>query len=154
VKRIEARSTKSFHGMIRKPNLTESGLKLREFSSQRITVIVAEDVDEIRDLVCLFLETAGYLVLPAANGQAAFQVAADFGNPIDLLLTDPDMSGCSGLELAKALLKVYPRIRVLLMSAAHEPSTAQILGESANRLFLPKPFSRQELLQTVEDALS
>ncbi len=140
--------------MIRKPNLTESGLKLREFSSQRITVIVAEDVDEIRDLVCLFLETAGYLVLPAANGQAAFQVAADFGNPIDLLLTDPDMSGCSGLELAKALLKVYPRIRVLLMSAAYEPSTAQILGEAANRLFLPRPFSGQELLQTVEEALS
>ncbi len=129
-------------------------MKPHEFSSKRITVIVAEDVDEIRDLVCLFLETAGYLALPAANGQAALQVAAAFGAPIDLLLTDLDMPGCGGLELAKALLKVYPRIRVLLMSAAHEPSTAQILGESANRLFLPKPFSRQELLQTVEEALS
>ena len=127
---------------------------MHEFSSKRITIIVAEDVDEIRDLVCLFLETPGYLVLPAANGQAALQVAAAFGGPINLLLTDVDMPGCGGLELAKALLKVYPRIRVLLMSAAHEPSTAQILGESANRLFLPKPFSRQELLQTVEDALS
>ena len=97
-------------------------------SSQRIAIIVAEDVDEIRDLVCFFLETAGYLVLPAANGQAALQVAADFGGPIDLLLTDLDMPGCCGLELAKALLKVYPRIRVLLMSASYEPSTAQILG--------------------------
>ena len=48
---------------------------------------MAEDVDEIRDLVCFFLETAGYLVLPAANGQAALQVAADFGGPIDLVLT-------------------------------------------------------------------
>ena len=115
---------------------------------------MAEDVDEIRDLVCLFLENAGYLVLPAANGQAALQVAADFGGPIDPLLTDLDMPGCGGLELAKALLKVYPGIRVLLLSASYEPSTAQILGEAANRLFLPKPFSRQELLQTVEDALS
>jgi len=129
-------------------------LKLHEFSSQRITIIVAEDVDEIRDLVCLFLENAGYLVLPAANGQAALQVAADFGGPIDPLLTDLDMPGCGGLKLAKALLKVYPGIRVLLLSASYEPSTAQILGEAANRLFLPKPFSRQELLQTVEDALS
>jgi len=129
-------------------------LKPHEFASQRIAIIVAEDVDEIRDLVCLFLESAGYLVLPAANGQAALQVAADFGGPIDLLLTDLDMPGCGGLELAKALLKVYPRLRVLLMSASYEPSAAQILGESANRLFLPKPFSRQELLQTVEDALS
>ena len=129
-------------------------MKPHEFASQRIAIIVAEDVDEIRDLVCLFLESAGYLVLPAANGQAALQVAADFGGPIDLLLTDLDMPGCGGLELAKALLKVYPRLRVLLMSASYEPSAAQILGESANRLFLPKPFSRQELLQTVEDALS
>jgi len=129
-------------------------LKLHEFSSQRIAIIVAEDVDEIRDLVCFFLETAGYLVLPAANGQAALQVAAAFGGPIDLLLTDVDMPGCGGLELAKALLKVYPRIRVLLMSAAYEPSTAHIFGEAANGLFLPKPFSRQELLRTVKDALS
>ena len=96
---------------------------------------MAEDVDEIRDLVCLFLATAGYLVLPAANGQAALQVAAAFGGPIDLLLTDLDMPGCGGLELTKAFLKVYPRIRVLLMSASYEPSTAQILGEAANRLF-------------------
>ncbi len=132
----------------RKPNLTESRLKLH------LTIIVAEDVGEIRDFVCLFLETAGYLVLPAANGQAALQVASDFGGPIDLLLADLDTPGGSGLELAKTLLKVYPRIRVLLMSEAYDPSTAQILGEAANRLFLPKPFSRQELLQTVEEALS
>ena len=127
---------------------------MHEFSSKRITIIAAEDVDEIRDLVCLFLETPGYLVLPAANGQAAPQVAAALGGPIDLLLTDLDMPGCGGLDLTKALLKVYPRIRVLLMSASYEPSTAQILGEAANRLFLPKPCSRQELLQTVKDALS
>ena len=129
-------------------------MKLHEFSSQRIAIIVAEDVDEIRDLVSFFLETAGYLVLPAANGQAALQVAAAFGGPIDLLLTDLDMPGCGGLDLTKALLNVYPRLRVLLMSASYEPSAAQIFGESANRLFLPKPFSRQELLRTVKDALS
>jgi two-component system cell cycle sensor histidine kinase/response regulator CckA len=80
-------------------------LKLHELSSRRIAIIVAEDVDEIRDLVCFFLETAGYLVLPAANGQAALQVAADFRGPIDLLLTDLDMPGCGGLELARPFLK-------------------------------------------------
>jgi len=104
-------------------------LKLHEFSPKRITIIAAEDVDEIRDLVCLFLATPGYLVLPAANGQAAPQVAAALGGPIDLLLTDLDMPGCGGLDLTKALLKVYPRIRALLMSHLMSHPRLRFLGK-------------------------
>ncbi len=83
-------------------------------------------------LVCFFLESAGYLVLPAVNGQAALQIAAAFGGPIDPLLTDLDMPGGGGVELAKALLKVYPRIKILLMSASYEAATIQIFVEAVS----------------------
>lgn len=66
---------------------------------------MADDVDEIRDLVCFFLGSGGYLVLPAVNGQTALQIAAAFGGPIDLLLTDLDMPGGGGVELAKPFLR-------------------------------------------------
>ncbi len=129
-------------------------IQMQQFSRQKITIIVAEDIDAIRDLVCIKLVAAGYTVLPAANSRAALQAAGDFGGPIDLLLTDIDMPAGDGLELAKALLKLHPRMRALFMSGAYEPSTAEILGEAAGRLFLLKPFSREELLHKVEDVLS
>jgi len=88
------------------------------------------------------------------NGQAALQIAAAFGGPIDLLLTDLDMPGGGGVELAKVLLKVYPRIKILLMLVFYQAATIQIFEEAVNRLFLLKPFSRRELIQSVEEVLS
>ncbi len=109
-------------------------MKLHELPTRRIAIIVAEDVEAIRDLVCITLVAAGYTVLPAANGHAAIQISETFASPIDLLLTDVDVPGCGGLELAKSLLKVHPRMRVLFMSGACAPSIAEIFGEGADHL--------------------
>jgi CheY-like chemotaxis protein len=127
---------------------------VEQFSRGRLTVIVAEDVEAIRHVVCGMLESAGCAVLPAENGRAAIQIAEASERPIDLLITDLEMPGMGGLELAKALMKLQSEMRVLFMSGSYDKSTSEIHGDGTDRFFLLKPFSREQLLQRVEEVLA
>ena len=117
----------------------------------RETVLVAEDEDAVRALTIAALERHGYRVLKAASGEEALEVAEDFREPIDLLLTDVVMPGIKGPELAKRLKLLRPTMRVLLMSGyAADVVTSADLKDSP---LLAKPFSPAALTRAVRAAL-
>jgi len=117
------------------------------------TVLVAEDEAGVRDPVRRILAAHGYRVLVAADGPEALTVASHREVQIDLLLTDVVMPGMSGADLAKAVRRVRPDIRVLYMSgySTEAVRTHGILTPGAS--FLQKPFSMDELVQQVRDVL-
>src|SRR5215475_1833983 len=67
------------------------------------TILLAEDEQDVREVAREFLESAGYKVLLAANGQEAMEQAAEFSGSIDLLLSDMIMPGMTGIELVRRL---------------------------------------------------
>jgi PAS domain S-box-containing protein len=116
------------------------------------TVLIVEDEDAVRELTREFLETRGYTVMEARNGAEALQIAASHPNPIELLVSDVIMPGMSGPELAQRLSALHPEIKVLYVSGY----TADAVPPGILNLrapFLPKPFSRQALLQNVREIL-
>jgi len=117
------------------------------------TVLVAEDERSVRDLVRGILQTGGYTVLEAADGQEAVEVAQAFQGPIHLLLSDLVMPRMNGRLLADVLVRSRPVLRVLFMSGYTDEA---VLGQETaveGVAFLAKPFSPSELARKVREAL-
>jgi PAS domain S-box-containing protein len=114
------------------------------------TVLLVEDEDVVRRLVKQVLEQSGYAVLEARDGAQALELGRD--RPVDLLLTDMVMPKLGGVEVAAALRKVRPELKVLYMSGYAEGALAPgALGPATT--LLEKPFSFATLTEKVRGLL-
>src|ERR1700687_703211 len=116
-------------------------------------VLLAEDAEPLLKLARMFLESNGYQVLTATNGADAIQVAQNFPQPIDLLLTDVVMPGMNGRTLAKHLSAMQPGIKVLYTSGYTDSAIADHGRLEAGTYLLRKPFTEEELTQKVREVL-
>src|SRR5215470_17339449 len=117
------------------------------------TILLAEDEQDVREVAREFLESAGYKVLLAANGQEALEQAAEFSGSIDLLLSDMIMPGMTGKELVRRLRQDRPGFGVIYMSGYSEQAAAEATRTDPSATVLTKPFSRGALLRTVREIL-
>jgi two-component system, cell cycle sensor histidine kinase and response regulator CckA len=117
------------------------------------TVLVVEDEEPLRRLTRRILESRGYTVLDAANGEEAIRALASAPNRVDLLLSDVVMPGMSGRELVERLLPVYPWLRVLFMSGYTEDTMLQHRVAELGIAVVEKPFTRDDLALAVRNTL-
>lgn len=115
------------------------------------TVLVVEDEDGVRRVVCRILSTNGYTVMAAASGSEALDLLIRQGRDVDLVLTDVIMPGISGRELADRIGELLPDMPVAYMSG-YEDLVAPG-GGVHGRNYLLKPFSGDQLLEMIELAL-
>ena len=117
------------------------------------TVLLVEDELQVRNLTERLLMMAGYRVLSAASATEALALTMDHRGVIDLLLTDVVMPVMSGCQLAKDLCGQRPELRVLYMSGYddHIISNYGVFEPETN--FLAKPFSPEQLLGKIREAL-
>ena len=114
-------------------------------------ILVAEDQADIRDLIVLNLQQAGYEVTAVADGRAA--LAQETERASELLLLDLMMPGLDGLEVCKAL-RARGRATPILMLTAKSTELDRVLGlELGADDYLTKPFSMAELLARVKALL-
>jgi two-component system cell cycle sensor histidine kinase/response regulator CckA len=117
------------------------------------TILLVEDEDSVRQLVRETLESRGYRVLEAPNGQAALALAASHPDPIHLIITDVVMPGLSGHELVQQLLPARPTLKVLYLSGYAQDAFATPAAAEAQKTFLQKPFTLQSLSRKVREIL-
>lgn len=116
-----------------------------------ISLLIAEDQADIRELLALNLRQAGYDVTAVADGAAA--LAAQLEQPRDLLVLDLMMPGLDGLEVCKAL-RGRGSAAPILMLTAKSTELDRVLGlELGADDYLTKPFSLPELLARVKALL-
>lgn len=114
-------------------------------------ILVAEDQADIRDLLVMNLQQAGYVVAAVPDGAAA--LAAEQHEPSDLLVLDLMMPGLDGLEVCKGL-RARERDTPILMLTARSTELDRVLGlELGADDYLTKPFSMAELLARVKALL-
>ncbi|HET8937926.1 MAG TPA: ATP-binding protein [Polyangiales bacterium] len=109
-------------------------------------ILLVEDVPQLRDILSAQLERAGYRVLGAADGLAALEVIER--ERVDLVLSDMVMPQLGGALLADRIHARHPGVRCLLMTGYHADEKA------SQEPVLRKPFTTDELIQTVNAALS
>jgi len=115
------------------------------------SILVAEDQDDIRELLVMNLRNASYEVLAVADGVAALNSQNEQAS--DLLILDLMMPGMDGLEVCKAL-RARGRTTPILMLTAKSTELDRVLGlELGADDYLTKPFSLAELLARVKALL-
>jgi len=124
-----------------------------EMMPQRILVI--DDEESVRFVVQEILAFAGYEVTTAPNGKVGLQLFRK--DPTDLIITDIFMPEMEGLETIRELRREFPQLKIIAMSGGGESGMLSFLTY-AKRFgalrTLRKPFSRQELLTTVQELLA
>jgi CheY-like chemotaxis protein len=117
------------------------------------TVLLVEDEESVRQLVRETLESKGYKVLEADHGEAALQIASEYSDTIDILITDVVMPGMGGRELSARLSATCPETKVLYLSGYTEDAIAHDGGLESGTAFLQKPFTLQMLARKVREVL-
>lgn len=117
-----------------------------------VEVLLVEDDAIMRQLTRRMLEEHGYRVLEAHDGMSALKVIASDHAKIDLVLTDVVMKGMNGPELVLRLIESHPAMKVVYTSGYTGELVANQGVDSGIRL-LEKPFTRAELLKTLDAAL-
>jgi CheY-like chemotaxis protein len=118
------------------------------------TVLVVEDEEAVRHLVCRVLRGKGYRVLEAPNAESALLLAGSTPAPIDLLVTDMVMPGMGGTTLAAELTAVRPALRVLFITG-YAPEAVERRDQLPDASgLLEKPFSADQLARRVRQILA
>jgi DNA-binding NtrC family response regulator len=121
-------------------------------ASERATVLVVDDYDDLRAFLAHLLQAAGYRVLEADGAQQAQRLAAAEGM-IDVLVTDFNMPGMNGIELARWFQGRSPSGKVLLVSSETQELQAY-LDAWGWFPFLDKAEAFTRLVPTVEDLVA
>ena len=112
------------------------------------TLLLAEDEAGIRDMTRVYLESLGYKVLEAENGNEALRLSREYAGTIDLLVTDVVMPGVRGDDLVRIVRKERPGIAVLFISGYAD------LGHPDDKTsIVEKPFTFPELGRRVREVL-
>jgi CheY-like chemotaxis protein len=117
------------------------------------TIVLAEDDDALRVVLGRVLAGAGYRVISGRNGAEALEAARAREGRVDLLLTDLVMPRMNGAELADALSREQPAMKVLFMTGHMEDVTVLDRLGSGSADVVQKPFTNEALLGAVRRLL-
>ena len=117
------------------------------------TILLVEDEKGVRDLAREYLESNGYSVLVAEDGNDAIEVTRKHPGKIDLLLTDVVMPGMSGRDLAERIESLRPGIKVLYMSGYTDQAIVHHGILDSDSVLLQKPFTLNGLARKLREAL-
>lgn len=117
--------------------------------TEQQTILVADDEKDIRDLLKIMLEDAGFSVILAQNGREAVEL---FQEEIDLVILDVMMPECNGID-ACAKIREQAEVPILFLTAkSAESDLIEGFGAGGDD-YLVKPFSCTELLLRVKALL-
>jgi CheY-like chemotaxis protein len=120
---------------------------------QRELILVIDDEPEIAEFASTILADEGYKVIVARDGFEALRIFQQIHDQIGLIILDfflPVMDGDAVFEELKA---INPRVNVVLSSGFAEQSKIGVMLAQGLRGFIPKPYTREKLLEQVQSAI-
>src|SRR5246127_4323610 len=115
-------------------------------------ILVVDDEETIREIVCSMLTTAGYKCRQAASGMEALALL-ESAEEFELMLSDLMMANLDGIGLLERTKERFPEMPVVMVTAVHDISVALAAIRNGAYDYLLKPFEREQLLATVRRAL-
>jgi len=116
-------------------------------------VLLVEDEEAVRKFAARALASRGYQVLEAASGREAIDIVQKTQDPIDLVVSDVVMPEMDGPSLMRELRKGDPDLKIIFVSGYAEDAFAKNLPDGEKFVFLPKPFTLKQLIETVKTAI-
>lgn len=117
------------------------------------TILVVDDEEYVRELSVEALKMSGYTILEAANGEEALDIYARHGGSIALVMLDLSMPGMGGHQCLRELLRLNPRVKVLVASGFSSQGQAHEVLRAGAAGFIAKPHPIKKLLAKVREVL-
>lgn len=118
------------------------------------SILLADDDAAMRDLIRRALEGEGHTVIVAQDGTEALELLLAQTVTVNLLISDIDMPGLNGIELASKAIASAPALRLILMSGLTGGFSGADQLKPHLRQMLSKPFSLDTLRATVKTVLA
>jgi YesN/AraC family two-component response regulator len=116
------------------------------------TILIVDDEAGIRNALTRALRGLPYRILTAGHGKEALAILA--AQPVDVLLSDVDMPGMSGLELVRAARREFPdAVRILLTGRSSLDNALAAINEGEVFRYLTKPWDDDDLRTTLAHAV-
>ena|SRR6202522_432280 len=115
-------------------------------------ILVVDDEEAIREIVCAILEAAGYTCKQASSGMEALALL-NSGEIFELMLSDLMMADLDGIGLLERSKEKFPDMPIVMVTAVHDISVALAAIRNGAYDYLLKPFEREQLLNAVGRAL-
>jgi putative nucleotidyltransferase with HDIG domain len=115
-------------------------------------ILVVDDEETIREIVCSMLTSCNYQCKQAGSGLEALALL-ESGEEFELMLSDLMMAGLDGNGLLEKTKEKFPDMPVVMVTAVHDISVALAAIRNGAYDYLLKPFEREQLLATVRRAL-
>jgi CheY-like chemotaxis protein len=117
------------------------------------TILVVDDVGIVRRIAFRLLSEAGYRVFEAGSAAEALEVLGTSRQPIRLAIVDVILPEVNGVDLVRLVREQWPATRIIFMSAFPAEVLVREGLDHPAVLFLAKPFTRDELLAKVAEAM-
>jgi PAS domain S-box-containing protein len=117
------------------------------------TILLVEDMELVRDLVVTILETFGYTVLSACDGQEALDVYEKEQGNIALVILDIIMPRMDGKQCLEQLLRINPTVKVIISSGVGYYDLINEVVEIGAKGAVNKPYSMRQILGMVREVL-
>jgi PAS domain S-box-containing protein len=117
------------------------------------TLLIVEDEDLLCELLKSSLESAGYTVLSASDGEQALSIFRSLADDIALVVTDIGLPRMSGRDLFIALRAIRPELKVIIATGYIEPEAKTELLALGACGFLQKPYLPSQVAHSVREAL-
>jgi CheY-like chemotaxis protein len=134
-------------------NGVPAGVRIKNAHGPREYILLIEDEPDVADLASEMLAEEGYRVVIAHDGFEALKIYERMGKQIGLVILDYFLPVIDGDAVFEELRSINPKVDVVLSSGfAEQTKIASMLGQGL-RGFIPKPYSRDKLLEQVRSTL-
>ncbi|MBT6531717.1 MAG: response regulator, partial [Marinovum sp.] len=116
-------------------------------------ILLVEDEATVRTFAARALQLRGFKVIEACSGEEGLSTLSDQSLKIDVFVTDVVMPGLDGPSWVKEALADRPNVGVVFVSGYAEDNFQTHQARIPNSVFLPKPFSLEQLTATVSDQM-
>ena len=117
------------------------------------TILLVEDDDQVRTVLCNVLRRLGYTIIDARNAGEALLVCEQVTEPIHLMISDVVMPRMTGPQLAERVAKLRPEMRTLFMSGYTDNDAVREAVCRGTITLLPKPTTPDTVARTVRETL-
>jgi PAS domain S-box-containing protein len=117
------------------------------------TILVVEDEESLISMIKIVLETNGYTVLEARNGEEGVHIYENNMEKIHMVLTDMGLPKLTGFEEFKKIKKLDPDVKVVFASGYFDPNLKSELFKDGVKAFIQKPYDANEILRTIREVL-
>lgn len=126
----------------------------KQQTSETTKILIAEDQDDLREMIAHTLRLSGYEVVSAENGERAVQLATKT-NP-DLIILDYELPRLNGRQVCKQLkaLETFTNTPIVIISSYGNPRYMEASLEAGAEEFIRKPFELDHLIQRVDTLLA